>query len=146
MNFGCGLKNIFFKNSKPYDGPVEGGLVYNTNEGLIIPMMEDNDILFHPGMTLHILTGGRIQAACHGVTLPNIEGLSRVSQAFFFCPQTSTVLQDPLKNAKVLDVEGDKELIPRELSFENNWKEGMEYVAWNEELASNYQKVFSSKY
>ena len=41
--------------------------------------MDENDIGIHAGMTLHILTGGIFGAACHGVELPNIEGLSRAS-------------------------------------------------------------------
>lgn len=71
MNWGCSLKDIFYLNNQVYKGTVEGGLAYNTVDGLVWPALNDEDIMFHPGMTLHILTGGIIKAACHGVILPN---------------------------------------------------------------------------
>jgi hypothetical protein len=37
-------------------------------------------------MPVHIFTGGEIGAACHGVKVPEQDGLVRMSHAYFFGP------------------------------------------------------------
>ena len=45
----------------------------------VIPILNDEDICIHLGMSMHVFTAGHFRANCHGVRIPVIPGLKRIS-------------------------------------------------------------------
>jgi len=58
--------------------------------------LKDDDIIMHHGMSMHILTAGHFHAHCHGVVIPKIIGLKRISNSYFIQPPPDMKLNPPV--------------------------------------------------
>ena len=80
MNFGGLMKDIYLMNGEYIDDPSHLAFTYNDSQkNKIVPILNEDDIGVHAGMTLNILTAGHFGASNHCVMIPNKVGLSRIS-------------------------------------------------------------------
>ena len=87
MNLSASIKDFYFLKGHEIDQPEKAGLFFNTKEKELYNLkLNEDEVAFHIGMSYHVLSAGLIPANAHAVYLPNLEGLSRASQAFFFSP------------------------------------------------------------
>ncbi len=71
--FGGLIKDIYMIDGKVVDDPKYSSFTYNEAAGnFILPILNDDDIIMHHGMSMHILTAGHFNAHCHGVIIPKI--------------------------------------------------------------------------
>ena len=123
--------------------PENAGLFYNTLQRERYNLrLKDDDVGFHVGMSYHILSGGLIPAQAHAVFLPNIEGLARASQAFFFSPSPHVEIKPPVDMPNLKQsLPEDEGVVPAPIGL-RNWEPGMKYTDWNEAIVKGFQNVF----
>lgn len=98
MNISAAMKDFYFMKGNAIEKPQGAGLFFSVKDGELYNLeAEDGDLSFHIGMCAHILTSKIIPASCHAVYLPNIQGLSRASQAFFFSPSPNIEIKPPVE-------------------------------------------------
>ena len=89
-------------------------------------------------MTYHVLSAGLIPANAHAVYLPNIEGLARASQAFFFSPSPYTKVEPPVLFPNIKEsLPEDDGIVHPDIGLKN-WAPGMKYVDWNEAIVKGF--------
>mmetsp|Transcript_9445 Transcript_9445/g.7215 ORF Transcript_9445/g.7215 Transcript_9445/m.7215 type:complete len:120 (+) Transcript_9445:718-1077(+) len=96
----------------------------------------------HHGMSMHILTAGHFHAHCHGVVIPKVIGLKRISNSYFIQPHPEMKLNPPVPYKMPQVQPEDVGLISERLGYKANWKQDMTYAEWNEALYYQYLRVF----
>mmetsp|Transcript_5492 Transcript_5492/g.4175 ORF Transcript_5492/g.4175 Transcript_5492/m.4175 type:complete len:143 (+) Transcript_5492:585-1013(+) len=138
------MKDIYLLNGKVVDDTKFYSFAYNDAQGnKVIPVLNDDDIGIHLGMSMHILTAGLFQAFAHGVSIPKVPGLARVSQAFFIQPMPTVVMEPPTDYEFPSVQKTDVGLINELAGFKQNWSPKMTYAEWNERLNNAYDRLFN---
>jgi hypothetical protein len=141
MNLSACLKDFYYIKGNEVEQPYGAGLNYNTKSKELYNLrLDEGDIGFHVGMSYHILSAGIFPAQAHAVYLPNIDGLSRASQAFFFSPSPLTLIVPPI-NIDINNMPEDDGVVPKHIGL-INWQPNMKYTDWNEAIVQGFKKVF----
>jgi len=143
MNLSCCLKDFYYQRGVEMEQPEGAGLVYNMKDRSHYNLrMDEGDIGFHIGMSYHILSAGIFKAHAHAVYLPNRDGLSRASQAFFFSPSPQTLIMPPRPMQDLASsMPEDEGVVPKHIGL-GNWAPNMRYTDWNEAIVRGFKKVF----
>jgi len=122
--------------------PPGTGLVYQDADGNIVyPDCSDEDILFHIGTNIDLLTAGIFKPACHAAVVPEVRSnYMRVQQAFEFAPKPNTVLSPPIAYDIPNVIPGDENRIIPQIGIRRNWTEGITYAQYQENMLDTYVK------
>ena len=93
-------------------------------------------------MAYHIMSAGLAPANAHAVYLPNVEGLSRASQAFFFSPSPHTVIHPPVPFPNIYESLPEDDGVVHPAIGIKNWQPNMKYTDWNEAIVKGFKNVF----
>ena len=143
MNLSACVKDYYFIKGREIEQPESSGLFFNTKQGERYNLrLNDDEVGFHAGMSCHILTAGLIPAHAHAVYLPNTDGLSRASQAFFFSPSPNTEIKPPIPYDRIArSLPEDDGVVPEPIGL-SNWRPNMKYYDWNEAIIKGFKRVF----
>ena len=143
MNLSFCLKDFYYHKGVEIEQPEGAGLVFNLKDKSLYNLrMDEGDIGFHIGMSYHILSAGIFPAQAHAVYLPNRDGLSRASQAFFFSPSPQTLIMPPVPMQDIANsMPEDEGVVPKHIGL-INWQPNMRYTDWNEAIVRGFKKVF----
>ena len=146
MNLSACIKDFYYVNGKEVSQPEGAGLFFNTKQKELYNLvLQEDEVAFHIGMSYHILSAGLIPAQAHAVYLPNRDGLSRASQAFFFSPSPETEIKSPVPFENLKDsLPEDEGIVPHPIGL-SNWQPNMKYTYWNEAIVKGFKKVFFSE-
>ena len=145
--FSVFLRDIMFKNGRLTEHEENMGVVINDRSGNKLKVLAPEDCYALIGSkSLHILTAGEFGATAHAVHVSNIPGTKRYSIINFFHPEPETPMDVPDKNYTLPVVEeGDEEVIPDFVGYKLNYREGMMYRDWNEQVHMSYIPLHQDK-
>ena len=143
--FGGLVKDIYLMEGKEVDDPKFNSFTYHDVErNQVVPILNDEDICVHMGMSMHVYTAGHFKASCHGVRIPAIPGLKRISQAYFVQPMPELRFEPPVADYQVPDVEEhDVGLVENVVGYKHNMWKDMTYADWNDRINNSYQALFN---
>jgi len=143
---GC-IKDFYMIGNRVVDNPDYNSFTYNDAAGTFIrPLLNDDDILMHLGMSTHILTAGHFNAHSHSVTIPKVPGLKRISNAYFIQPSPDVILNPPAPYEMPTLHPHDVGLMDERIGYKLNWSKDMNAAEWSERLFHQYWAVFKYKH